>query len=104
MRGYLQDMCTRYARPSDAGRSYHMARSDRLDAQQQSDFRSFGAGRRRDQLLRYREGPTWPGSKIFDGIDMVAGAGFAWAGGGAAVYLKNERGVIVKLIATVDAH
>jgi hypothetical protein len=36
----------------------------------------------------------------FSGNYAAAGAGIAIAGGGTAVYLKNERGVIIKLIAT----
>jgi envelope integrity protein A len=36
----------------------------------------------------------------FSGNYVAAGAGLAIAGGGTAVYLKNEHGVIVKLIAT----
>jgi hypothetical protein len=36
----------------------------------------------------------------FSGNYVAAGAGIAIAGGGTALYLKNEHGVIVKLIAT----
>jgi len=36
----------------------------------------------------------------FDGNYVAAGAGFALAGGGTAVYLKNEHGVVIKLIST----
>jgi hypothetical protein len=40
------------------------------------------------------------GASDFSGNYVAAGAGLAIAGGGTAVYLKNEHGVIVKLIAT----
>jgi hypothetical protein len=36
----------------------------------------------------------------FTGNYVAAGAGIAVAGGGTAVYLKNERGVIIKLLST----
>jgi hypothetical protein len=36
----------------------------------------------------------------FSGDYVAAGAGITVAGGGTAVYLKNEHGVVVKLIAT----
>jgi Envelope integrity protein A len=36
----------------------------------------------------------------FSGNYVAAGAGITIAGGGTAVYLKNEHGVVVKLIAT----
>jgi hypothetical protein len=36
----------------------------------------------------------------FSGNYVAAGAGITVAGGGAALYLKNEHGVVVKLIAT----
>jgi hypothetical protein len=36
----------------------------------------------------------------FSGDYVSAGAGITVAGGGTAVYLKNEHGVVVKLIAT----
>lgn len=36
----------------------------------------------------------------FSGNYVAAGAGITIAGGGTALYLKNEHGVIVKLIAT----
>jgi hypothetical protein len=36
----------------------------------------------------------------FSGNYVAAGAGIAVAGGGTAVYLKNEHGVVIKLIAT----
>jgi hypothetical protein len=36
----------------------------------------------------------------FAGNYVAVGAGFALAGGGTAVYLKNEHGVVIKLIAT----
>lgn len=36
----------------------------------------------------------------FAGNYIAAGAGFAIAGGGTAIYLKNEHGVVIKLIAT----
>jgi len=36
----------------------------------------------------------------FAGNYVAAGAGFAIAGGGTAIYLKNEHGVVIKLIAT----
>jgi len=35
----------------------------------------------------------------FAGNYVAAGAGFAIAGGGTAIYLKNEHGVVIKLIA-----
>lgn len=38
--------------------------------------------------------------KDFAGNYVAAGAGLAIAGGGTAVYLKNEHGVVIKLIAT----
>ncbi len=36
----------------------------------------------------------------FTGNYVAAGAGITVAGGGTAVYLKNEHGVVIKLIAT----
>ena len=36
----------------------------------------------------------------FSGNYVAAGAGITVAGGGTAVYLKNEHGVVIKLIAT----
>jgi hypothetical protein len=36
----------------------------------------------------------------FSGNYVAAGAGIAVAGGGTAVYLKNEHGVVIKLFAT----
>ena len=36
----------------------------------------------------------------FSGDYFAAGAGIAIAGGGTAVYLKNDHGVVIKLIAT----
>ena len=36
----------------------------------------------------------------FSGNYVAAGAGITIAGGGTAVYLKNEHGVVIKLIAT----
>ena len=36
----------------------------------------------------------------FAGNYVAASAGFAIAGGGTAIYLKNEHGVVIKLIAT----
>jgi len=36
----------------------------------------------------------------FSGNYVAAGAGFTVAGGGTALYLKNEHGVIIKLVAT----
>ena len=36
----------------------------------------------------------------FSGNYVAAGAGITIAGGGSALYLKNEHGVVVKLIAT----
>ncbi|HWX29625.1 MAG TPA: hypothetical protein VNZ53_19555 [Steroidobacteraceae bacterium] len=36
----------------------------------------------------------------FPGNYVAAGAGITIAGGGTAVYLKNEHGVVIKLIAT----
>jgi hypothetical protein len=36
----------------------------------------------------------------FTGNYVAAGAGVSIAGGGTAVYLKNEHGVVIKLIAT----
>jgi hypothetical protein len=36
----------------------------------------------------------------FSGNYVAAGAGIAVAGGGTATYLKNEHGVVIKLIAT----
>jgi hypothetical protein len=36
----------------------------------------------------------------FAGNYVAAGAGITLAGGGTAVYLKNEHGVVIKLIAT----
>ncbi len=36
----------------------------------------------------------------FPGNYVAAGAGLTLAGGGTAVYLKNEHGVVIKLIAT----
>ena len=36
----------------------------------------------------------------FSGDYVAAGAGITIAGGGTAVYLKNEHGVVVKLVAT----
>ena len=36
----------------------------------------------------------------FSGTYSASGAGSTLAGGGAAAYLKNERGVVIKLIAT----
>jgi hypothetical protein len=36
----------------------------------------------------------------FSGDYVAAGAGIAIAGGGTAVYLKNDHGVVIKLLAT----
>jgi hypothetical protein len=36
----------------------------------------------------------------FSGNYVAAGAGIAIAGGGTAIYLKNEHGVVIKLITT----
>ena len=36
----------------------------------------------------------------FTGNYVAAGAGITVAGGGSAVYLKNEHGVVIKLVAT----
>jgi hypothetical protein len=36
----------------------------------------------------------------FSGNYVAAGAGITIAGGGTATYLKNEHGVVIKLIAT----
>jgi hypothetical protein len=36
----------------------------------------------------------------FTGNYVAVGAGFTVAGGGTAVYLKNEHGVVIKLVAT----
>lgn len=36
----------------------------------------------------------------FSGNYVAAGAGITLAGGGSAIYLKNEHGVVIKLIAT----
>jgi hypothetical protein len=36
----------------------------------------------------------------FSGNYVAAGAGFTVAGGGTATYLKNEHGVVIKLIST----
>ena len=36
----------------------------------------------------------------FSGNYVAAGAGITLAGGGSAVYLKNEHGVVIKLIST----